>query len=337
MSIAPAVVRDGRATVLRADRDGIATAARLLRAGRLVAFGTETVYGLGALATDADAAAAVFAAKGRPASNPLICHVADAEAAFAIGVASTPARQLADRFWPGPLTLVLPHRAGAAIARPVRAGGDTVALRIPRGDAALALLRAVGGPVAAPSANRSGRLSPTSAADVLAELGDRIDAVLDTGPCPVGVESTVVDLAGPADGPARLLRPGGVSRDALEAVIGPVMAAGDADHALPRSPGLLPSHYAPALPLRLDATVLAPGEALLGFGPDLPAAPLAVNLSARGDLAEAASNLFGALRFLDAEASRMKLGLIAVSPVPAGGLGDAIRDRLRRAAAPRPG
>ena len=302
---------------LRLTRGEAAEAARLLAAGRLVAFGSETVYGLGADARDGIAVAGIFAAKGRPAFNPLIVHVADAEAAFAIGEAGPAARALAAAFWPGPLTLVLPLRAGAGISPLVTAGLGTVALRVPSGGAARALLAAFGGPVAAPSANPSGRISPTTADHVAAGLGARIDAILDGGPCPVGLESTIVGLAG---APV-LLREGGVPREAVEAVVGPLGAPGAGIAA----PGGLASHYAPRGAVRLNAAGPREGEAMLGFG----AVPGDLTLSASGDLAEAAANLFGHLHALDDGRP------LAVAPVPESGLGAAINDRLRRAAAPR--
>ena len=320
---------------LRADEAGIARAAALLRAGKLVAFGTETVYGLGADATNAEAVAGIFAAKGRPLFNPLICHYPRADAAFAHVVANDTARTLAAALWPGPLTLVLPRRADCPVALLTGAGLDTLAVRVPAQSTAQALLRAVGRPVAAPSANRSGRVSPTTAADVLAELNGRIDAVLDSGPCPVGVESTVLDLS--RSQPV-LLRPGGATLEALEALVGPVLARPDGvpqgDTALP-SPGLLHSHYAPGVSVRLHACSVQADEALLAFGAPLPGAGVMFDLSERGDLTEAAARLFSGLRWLDAEAARLGLGRIAVMPVPETGLGVAINDRLRRAAAPR--
>ena len=322
--------------VLAADAEGIARAAALLRAGALVAFGTETVYGLGADATDAAAVASVFDAKGRPHFNPLICHYPDAEAAFAHVEPTPQARRLAAAFWPGPLTMVLPRRAGCPVALLAGAGLETLAVRVPAHPVARALLRAVGRPVAAPSANRSGQVSPSTAQHVLAGLSGRIAAVLDCGPCPVGVESTVLDLTGPR---AVLLRPGGVEAEAIEALIGPVgrpipPAAAEAARGL-RSPGLLVSHYAPSLPVRIDAVSVAPDEALLAFGPALPGAAVAFNLSETGDLTEAAARLFAGLRWLDAEGTRRGVARIAAMPVPARGLGLAINDRLQRAAAPR--
>ncbi len=313
-------------------------AARLLRAGRLVAFPTETVYGLGADAANDRAVAAIFDAKGRPHFNPLICHYPDAAAAFAHVEAGELARRLADAFWPGPLTLVLPRRVTCPVALLAGAGLDTLAVRVPAHPVAMALLRAVGGPVAAPSANRSGRISPTTAAHVQDELDGRIDAVLDGGPCAVGLESTVLDLCG-----ARpvLLRPGGVAAEAIESVCGPVgrpisPARAEAARTL-RSPGLLVSHYAPTLPVRLDAEGAAAGEALLAFGPvpGGPAPALVFQLSAGRDLVEAAARLFAGLRALDDDGARLGLRGIAAMVVPEHGLGLAIRDRLERAAAPR--
>ncbi len=313
---------------LAADAAGIAEAARLLRAGDLVAFGTETVYGLGADATNADAVARIFAAKGRPHFNPLICHYPTAEAAFADVVPNPAARTLAAACWPGPLTLVLPRRPDSAVALLTGAGLDSLAVRVPAHATARALLSAVGRPVAAPSANRSGHVSPTSAADVAAELGDRIAAILDSGPCTVGVESTVLDLCGP---PA-LLRPGGVTAETLAALLGQLGRGGGAI----RAPGMLESHYAPEATLRLNAASVACNEAVLAFGPVLPGAATYIQLSASGDTTEAAANLFAGLRALDALVRQRGLSGIAAMPIPETGLGAAINDRLRRAAAPRP-
>jgi L-threonylcarbamoyladenylate synthase len=304
------------------DLAGRAEAAELLRAGHLVAFGTETVYGLGADATNAAAVAGIFAAKGRPHFNPLICHYLTAEAAFADVVPNDAARLLARHFWPGPLTLVLPRRADSTVALLTGAGLHSLAVRVPAGIGDV--LAAVGRPVAAPSANRSGHISPTSANDVLAELGGRIAAVLDTGPCAVGLESTVLDLCGPV--PA-LLRPGGVTREALEALLGKLAEPGGAI----RAPGMLASHYAPDAPLRLNVTTPRPDEAVLAFGPGAGQ----FQLSASGDLTEAAANLFTGLRALDALVRATNLSGIAAMPIPERGLGVAINDRLRRAAAPR--
>jgi L-threonylcarbamoyladenylate synthase len=302
----------------------VAEAAALLRAGALVAFPTETVYGLGADARDGAAVAAVFAAKGRPEFNPLICHVAGAEAAFAEVIADSRARELAARFWPGPLTLVLPRRPTCRVDLLAGAGLDTLAVRVPAHPLA-------------PSANRSGEVSPTTPAHVMAGLGGRIAAVLDGGACAVGLESTVLDLSA---GGAVLLRPGGVTAEAIEAAIGPIgrpvpLAAAAATRNL-RSPGMMLSHYAPSLPVRLGAVQVGPEEALLAFGPrPLPGAGVLWNLSPSGDMAEAARRLFAGLRWLDAEGQRLGLKRIAAMTVPDAGLGAAINDRLARAAAPR--
>ncbi|MDW8369951.1 MAG: L-threonylcarbamoyladenylate synthase [Geminicoccaceae bacterium] len=316
--------------VVPAEEGAIAEAAALLRRGLLVAFPTETVYGLGADATDDRAVAALFRVKGRPAHNPLIVHVAEAAAAEPFAVFDERARALAERFWPGPLTLVLRQRPGSAITRSATAGLDTVAVRVPAHPVALALLRAVGRPVVAPSANPSGRVSPTRAEDVASELDRRVALVLDAGPCTIGVESTVVDLSRPDR--AVLLRPGGLPRSELEAILGP-LAGAEPGEARPRSPGRLASHYAPRLPVRLDARAVAPDEALLAFGEDAPEGALATfNLSRSGDLREAARNLYAMLRAADRSGARA----IAVVPIPAEAIGEAIRDRLARAAARRP-
>lgn len=301
--------------------EALTEAARLLRAGRLVAFPTETVYGLGADATDDHAVAAVFAAKQRPRFNPLIVHVTGAEAAETLVTFDARARRLARAFWPGPLTLVLPRRSASALSLLVSAGLDSVAVRAPDHPVARALLEATDRPVAAPSANVSGRVSPTTAGHVAESLGERVAMILDGGRCRVGVESTVVDLRG---GPAALLRPGGLPVEAIEAVIGRLAAPGSGPA---RSPGMQSRHYAPRVPLRLNAAAPWPGEALLGFGPDARRA--ALNLSVTGDVEEAAANLFAMLRDLDAGGHAG----VAVSPIPETGLGRAINDRLRRAAA----
>jgi L-threonylcarbamoyladenylate synthase len=315
------------ATRLGTDAGEIEQAAAALRAGRLVAFPTETVYGLGAVATNDRAVAAIFAAKGRPRFNPLIVHVTDAAAARAITRWNEVAERLAARFWPGALTLVLPRSEGCPLSLLVSAGGDTVAVRAPAHPVAHALLAATVLPVAAPSANPSGAVSATTADHVAAELGDRIEIILDGGPCPIGLESTVLDGTRT---PPRLLRPGAITREALEAVLGPLAEPPPAGSDPLRSPGQLTSHYAPGCPLRLDATTVAADEALLAFGPQpLPGAARTLNLSPRGDLAEAAANLFAMLRALD----RPEVRAIAVMPVPDEGLGEAICDRLRRAAA----
>jgi L-threonylcarbamoyladenylate synthase len=319
--------------ILQADSDGIARAADLLRAGKLVAFGTETVYGLGADATNPRAVAAIFEAKGRPRFNPLICHYPSAAAAFRHVVPHERARNLGDAFWPGPLTLVLPRQPDCPVTLLAGAGLDTLAVRVPGHPPATSLLRRVGRPIAAPSANRSGQISPTSTRHVLDGLAGRIDAVLDSGPCKVGVESTVLDLSGPDP---VLLRPGGVTVEELEARIGPVRR-GMPDTGEFRSPGQMASHYAPTLPVRLDATSVADDEVLLAFGPPLPGGRCQFQLSEAGSSAEAAAHLFEGLRWLDADGVRSGVRRIAVMPIPDSGLGAAINDRLRRAAAPRGG
>ncbi len=319
----------------RTDRD-ITQAAALLAAGKLVAFGTETVYGLGADAANAKAVAAIFEAKGRPHFNPLICHYESADAVFAHVEANAMAQRLADTFWPGPLTLVLPRRITCPVALLAGAGLETLAVRVPAHPVAQRLIAALGRPVAAPSANRSGGVSPTSAAHVLAGLGGRIAAIIDSGACRVGVESTVLDLSGPTP---FLLRPGGVSLESLEAAIGPVrrgVTPGQAERTRTlRSPGLMISHYAPTLPLRMDAADAAVDEAVLAFGPPLAGARLVFQLSADTNLNEAAARLFEGLHWLDAQAPAYGLRRIAAMAVPAHGLGLAINDRLSRAAAPR--
>ncbi len=322
------------AECLAPDPAGIARAAALLRDGALVAFGTETVYGLGARAADGEAVARIYEAKGRPRFNPLICHYSSATSAFRDVVADSTAEALAARFWPGPLTLVLPRREGCAVSLLAGAGLPTLAVRVPAAPAAQALLGAVGEAIAAPSANRSGAVSPTRVDHVVAELGGRVAAILDSGPCPVGIESTVLDLAGPPT----LLRHGGITREAIEAVIGPVAEAATPDGeptTTPRAPGQLASHYAPALKLRLAAATVGEAEALLAFGPPLPGAGAVFQLSAREDLVEAAARLFLGLRTLDAEGAARGLVGMAAMPIPAAGLGAAINDRLARAAAPR--
>jgi L-threonylcarbamoyladenylate synthase len=303
-----------------ANAAAVSRAAKILREGGLVAFPTETVYGLGADASNGKAVAAIFAAKGRPQFNPLIVHVADAAEAERHAVFSDTARKLATNFWPGALTLVLPRRPGTPLSDLVSAGLETVALRVPAHPVAAALLRESGLPVAAPSANPSGRVSATTAAHVAEGLGRQVDFVLDGGPAPLGLESTVIGFDG--EHPL-LLRPGAVTREMIEAVVGPLGQAGKAI----ASPGQLASHYAPRARLRLNVRTVQDDEMLLGFG-DAPGA--ALNLSPRGDLTEAAANLFAMLRALDARANA-----IAVSPIPESGLGEAINDRLQRAAAPR--
>jgi L-threonylcarbamoyladenylate synthase len=304
----------------RAVSDTPAAAAQALRRGGLVILPTETVYGLAADAANPRAVAAVFEAKGRPRFNPLIAHVPDLAAAQAFAAFDDRALALAGAFWPGPLTLVAPLSDPAAVCELARAGLDTVAVRAPAHPLAQAVLRAFGGPVVAPSANRSGRPSPTRFADAVEETGFAADAALDGGPCAVGLESTVVAVL---DGPPRLLRAGGVTRAELEAVIGPLAEAEDDAR---RSPGRLALHYAPDAPVRLEVTAPGPGEAFLAFGPTPLATPF--NLSPTGDLREAAANLFAFLRAAD----RLRPAAIAVAPIPDDGLGEAINDRLRRAA-----
>lgn len=309
---------------LAATSDGIAEAAALLRAGGLVAMPTETVYGLAADARDDRAVARIYAAKNRPSFNPLIVHLPDLAQVARYAVVPPGAEALATAFWPGPLTMVLPLREDSGLSPLVTAGLSTVAIRVPAHPLARELLRAFGGPVAAPSANPSGRVSPTRAAHVLAGLSGRIEAVLDGGACAVGVESTIIAM----DGPPALLRPGGVSVEVIEAVLGAALAL-PGDPATPKAPGQLASHYAPEARVRLNAEAKLPGEVLVGFGMvkgDL-------TLSNSGDLLEAAANLFHLLREADALAGPG--GAIAFAPVPESGLGRAINDRLRRAAAPR--
>jgi L-threonylcarbamoyladenylate synthase len=314
--------------VMKADNDAIEAAARCLGQGGLVAFPTETVYGLGADAGNGEAIARLYAAKGRPSFNPLIAHVGSIEAARRLAYFYAAADKLAAAFWPGPLTLVLPKRPEGGVADLALAGLDSVAVRLPAHPVAHALLAAFKGPVVAPSANRSGHVSPTSAAHVLADLRGRIDMVIDAGPCPLGVESTIVACLGEPT----LLRPGGLPRDEIERVLGQPLAVAAVDDETPLAPGMLSSHYAPKARLRLDAETAHPDEALLAFGP-APAASITLNLSPRGDLIEAAANLFSHLRALDASGAIR----IAVMKVPHEGLGEAINDRLKRAAAPKAG
>ena len=298
-------------------------AAELVKAGRLVAFPTETVYGLGGDATNERAVAEIFAAKGRPRFNPLIVHVRGLAEAERLAVFDDHARRVASRFWPGPLSLVLPRRDDSGLSLLASAGLDTVAVRAPAHEVAQALLRETGRPIAAPSANRSGRISPTEAAHVAEELGNRVAMILDGGPTPVGLESTVLDLS---DETPVLLRPGTVTSEQLTELLGPIAAPAE-DR--PKSPGMLASHYAPSLPLRLEAVSAQFGEALLAFGPEAPPGFAEVQwLTSTGDLAEAAANLFAMLRRLD----RPLFTGIAVMPIPEQGLGRAINDRLRRAA-----
>jgi len=319
--------------VVKADTASVAEAARMLAAGGLVAFPTETVYGLGADATNGQAVARLYEAKGRPAFNPLIAHVSDHKAAQRLARFNAEARRLAKTFWPGPLTLVLPKAAGCPVAELATAGLDTIAVRAPDHEVARAILAAFGKPVVAPSANRSGHVSPTKVEHVQADLGGRIDLIIDGGATPVGLESTIIACLGEP----MLLRPGGLPRAEIERTLGRKLTAArapraDAGHAA-LAPGMLATHYAPRTRLRLNSRRVEPGEALLAFGPSLPAgaerAKCTLNLSGRGDLVEAAANLFAHLRALDAAGA----STIAVMPIPPEGLGEAINDRLQRAAA----
>jgi L-threonylcarbamoyladenylate synthase len=302
-------------------------AAEALAAGRLVAFPTETVYGLGADATNGRAVAQIFAVKGRPRFNPLIVHVLDLSAAQQIAIFTDKARRLQGAFWPGPLTLVLERRHGAAVSDLVTAGLDSIALRVPDHPVARALLRAAALPIAAPSANRSGHVSPTTAEHVASDLGDAPAMILDGGPTAHGIESTVLDVRGDR---VLMLRPGATTAEAIEVVLGEAIERGLEGGSRPLSPGQLEKHYAPRARLRLEATEVQPGEALLAFGRNtLPTRGPCFNLSPAGDLIEAAANLFSALRKLDA----IGAPTIAVMPIPETGLGQAINDRLHRAAA----
>jgi L-threonylcarbamoyladenylate synthase len=321
--------------ILPAGEAAVAAAARSLAAGGLVAFPTETVYGLGADATNPAAIARLYQAKGRPAFNPLIAHVGELSSARQIARFDATALALAEAFWPGPLTLVLPKTPDCAVADLATAGLDTVAIRIPAHPVARDILHVFGGPVVAPSANLSGHVSPTTAAHVQSDLAGRIDLIVDGGAVAVGVESTIVGcFLEPM-----LLRPGGVPRADIERLLGRALVQppedADSDNGQPLAPGMLASHYAPRTKVRLNAIHLEPGEALLAFGlgaiSGIDAASTVMNLSERGDLAEAAANLFGYLRTLDTKGART----IAVMPVPHDGLGEAINDRLRRAAVGR--
>jgi L-threonylcarbamoyladenylate synthase len=321
--------------ILSAGEAAVRSAARCLAEGGLVAFPTETVYGLGADATNPAAIARLYAAKGRPAFNPLIAHVGDIAAARRIARFDAQSTRLAEAFWPGPLTLVLPKATDCPVAELATAGLETIAIRVPAHPVALEILRAFGGPVVAPSANLSGHVSPTTAAHVQSDLAGRIDLIVDGGPVEVGVESTIV---GCFEEPM-LLRPGGLPRGEIERVLGralrqPPEDAGS-DTGQPLAPGMLASHYAPRTPVRLQADSVEPGEALLAFGPDalpgIDAAAVIMNLSPRSNVDEAAAHLFGYLRALDLKGARA----IAVMPIPNHGLGEAINDRLRRAAVGR--
>jgi L-threonylcarbamoyladenylate synthase len=310
--------------------EAIAAAVAALHAGELVALPTETVYGLAADAANGTAVARIFAAKGRPRFNPLICHAAGVAMARRYGVPDTRAERLAQEFWPGPLTLVVPLQPDAPVHPLVTAGLQTVAVRVPRGPAR-EIIAAFGGPLAAPSGNRSGRMSPTRAEHVIEQLGESVAVVLDAGPCEVGLESTIVDLA--SDTP-RLLRPGGIAAEDIEAVLGTKLArVSEGDRIA--APGMLASHYAPRLPLRMNAMSVAPGEALLAFGnasiKGQDRAAAALNLSPSSNLVEASANLFAFLHELD----RSGASAIAAAPIPEHGLGEAINDRLKRASARR--
>ncbi|RIA55876.1 L-threonylcarbamoyladenylate synthase [Dichotomicrobium thermohalophilum] len=313
--------------VLSPSDENIALAASFLRDGSLVAFPTETVYGLGANANDGRAIARLYEAKGRPRFNPLIVHVADREHAERLGVFDDRARLLAEQFWPGPLTLVVPLVEGAPINSLVTAGLDTVGLRVPSHPIAQKLIQFSRVPVAAPSANRSGRVSPTTAEHVAGDFENVKGLIVNGGRCPGGLESTVVGLAG--DAPL-LLRPGGIPRDEIETELGEPLHQPEHKPDAPASPGMLTSHYAPRARVRLNAQQARPGEVLLGFGPDAPPETI-LNLSERGDLTEASANLFGYLRAMDT----CRADTIAVMPIPNEGLGEAINDRLARAAAPK--
>ncbi len=319
--------------VLPADAAAVALAAERLRAGGLVAFPTETVYGLGADATNGAAVARIYAAKGRPRFNPLISHVADAQEARRLGRFNAAARKLAAAFWPGPLTLVVPKAAGCTIAALTTAGLDTVALRVPSHPVAQAILRAAGRPIAAPSANRSGRISPTTAAHVRADFPDALDLIVDGGATAVGLESTIVACV---DETPVVLRLGGLARGAIEEVLGAPVGVRKAAGEAPQAPGQLASHYAPRAAVRRGAVQVERGEALLTFAgaapPGTADAVAVLDLSPRGDFVEAAANFFSYLRRLDASGA----DTIAVVPIPERHLGEAINDRLRRAAAPRP-
>ncbi len=329
------VVRTGKrddevAEILNCTPENLERAAALLRSGALVAMPTETVYGLAADASNGRAVAAIYEAKGRPSFNPLIAHVADMAMAQEIAAFDPLSRKLAEHFWPGPLTLVLPLNVGAPISSLATAGLKTIGLRCPKGPAG-ELIRLLGRPLAAPSANSSGRISATSAEAVQVDIGDWIPLILDGGASPVGVESTIVKIE---NGKVRLLRPGGVSAEAIEAVTGQAVERADQRAAI-EAPGMLASHYAPDAKVRLDAVRIMPGEALLAFGGRRGCghenARTILNLSPTGDLAEAAANLFAYLSALDKSGA----ATIAVEPIPGRGLGEAINDRLMRAAAPR--
>ncbi|MGB0921150.1 MAG: L-threonylcarbamoyladenylate synthase [Alphaproteobacteria bacterium] len=305
----------------------IKRAAQLLREGRLVAFGTETVYGLGADATNDRAVAQIFAAKSRPQFNPLISHVADINAARALAKFDPPAEKLATAFWPGPFTLVLPQVEQCSVSKLVTAGLPTIAIRVPAHPAAHAMLAHANRPIAAPSANPSGAISPTKALHVRQGLADKVDFILDGGPATHGLESTIVAVL---DGAVTLLRPGSITQEMIESTIGYPIKTGADSETVPTAPGQLKSHYAPNKALRLNAETFNEGEAILSFGP-APQTERLFPLSETGDLIEAAANLFAQLHAADASSARA----IAVMPIPDEGLGCAINDRLTRAAAPR--
>ncbi len=311
------------------DHKDISDAVRIIKNGGLVAMPTETVYGLAADATNETAVARIFEAKGRPQFNPLIIHVSGMEMARDFVEVPPRAQKLMAEFWPGPLTLVLPRKQHSNLSLLVSAGLDTVGVRMPRHELAQALIKAIDRPLAAPSANRSGSISPTRAEHVRESLGERVDMILDGGPCPIGVESTIVKIDGDA---ATLLRPGGIAREEIESVLGCALSSA---HGKIEAPGMMTSHYAPDATMRLNATEQKPDEIHIGFGDVANGKPTAFNLSETGDLTEAAANLFAYLRAADRMAKMQGLKTISVAPIPMDGLGEAINDRLARAAAPR--
>ncbi|MEW5705040.1 MAG: L-threonylcarbamoyladenylate synthase [Pseudomonadota bacterium] len=313
--------------ILPATPENLKLAGERLRAGALVAFPTETVYGLGGDATNDQAISRIFATKSRPSFNPLIVHLRDVAAGEKVAVFNERAHRLVQRFWPGPLTLVLKRREDSGVSLLASAGLDTIAVRVPANAIARALLEAADCPIAAPSANRSGSISPTTADHVMTSLGMAVDLILDGGACELGIESTVLDVS---ENKARLLRPGAITKEMIEDVIGEIPAVTQSDRERPRSPGMGDRHYAPSIPVRLNATAVEAGEALLAFGPHTITGFAAErNLSLKGDLVEAAANFYRLFRELDWSGFRA----IAVMPIPEEGLGVAINDRLRRAAA----
>lgn len=311
---------------MKAGPEAVERAVEILRSGGLVVLPTETVYGLGADATSSEAVAKIFALKKRPSFNPLIAHVPDIVAATRLGVFDHYALTLARSFWPGPMTIVVPVRPDSPVSELARAGQDTIALRVPANATTLAILERLGRPVAAPSANSSGRLSPTTADHVAADLGAGVDLIVDGGASRIGVESTIIACLG---GTPIVLRPGGTQRDELEVILDTELADPADDKVI--APGMMASHYAPRARLRLNATDVKPGEAVLDFGGQLSGGVAHIDLSPDGDLQEAAANLFAALHQLDAT----NVDMVAVAPIPTSGLGEAINDRLVRAAAPR--